>query len=218
MKKIQTGMMNFFNITAYLAKLNLLWLLSTLLGGVIFGVGPATAVTLRYLHIFRTTGHDYESREYFQAYKKTFRQFAPLGLAILIVFSLLLLNFRIMALYFSTIAWIIPIYAVFAILLLYTLILSVITYAKSDSPSFRQAVYVSIFMVFRFPFQGLALLFSWYLLLLLLSAKTSIFLIFGVSLFLFFGEFFHHQMIVKINHLNIKRGASSEEHTSNQSL
>ncbi|WP_430609990.1 DUF624 domain-containing protein [Enterococcus sp. DIV0876] len=218
MRKVQTGVMNFFNVTAYLAKLNVLWILSTLLGGLIFGIGPATAVTLRYLHEFRLTGHDYSLSDYFRDYRKTFRQFVLIGPIFVCLFSILFINLRIISIYFATVVWITPIYALFALLLIYTTLLSLMTYAKSDSPSYRQAVYVSIFMVFRFPFQGLALLFSWYLLFLLLSAKTSIFLIFGVSLFLFFGEFFHHQMVIKINHLNTKRGTLREEHSSDQSL
>ena len=69
-----------FTVTAYFAKLNLLWLFFTLLGLGIFGFGPATAVTIKCLHDFRKTGHDYSAVAFWQAYKQAFRTFSLLAL------------------------------------------------------------------------------------------------------------------------------------------
>ena len=42
MKKLQNGIYSFFGIVSYMAQLNLQWLLFTLLGGILLGIGPAT--------------------------------------------------------------------------------------------------------------------------------------------------------------------------------
>ncbi|MFR3288693.1 MAG: hypothetical protein ACLTQU_16045, partial [Enterococcus casseliflavus] len=68
------------------------------------------------------------------------------------------------------------------------------------------------------PLQGLALLFTWYLLFLLLTAKTSLLLVFGLVIFLFFAEFFHGQMIEKTKQLQAKRGSVHEVPEADQSL
>ncbi|HAB97497.1 MAG TPA: hypothetical protein DCE83_12270, partial [Enterococcus sp.] len=95
MKKIQTGLFRLFTVTAYFAKLNLLWLFFTLLGLGIFGFGPATAVTIKCLHDFRKTGHDYSAVAFWQAYKQAFRTFSLFGIGLLSTVLLLLFNLRI---------------------------------------------------------------------------------------------------------------------------
>ena len=197
MKKIQTGLFRLFTVTAYFAKLNLLWLFFTLLGLGIFGFGPATAVTIKYLHDFRKTGHDYSAVAFWQAYKQAFRTFSLFGIGLLSTVLLLLFNLRITHFFPTEMAWLRPVYLLLTILLLYTAFISFMTYAKAEQHAWKQTLYVSIFLVFRYPLQGLALLFTWYLLFLLLTAKTSLLLVFGLVIFLFFAEFFHGQMIEK---------------------
>lgn len=218
MKKIQTGLFRLFTVTAYFAKLNLLWLFFTLLGLGIFGFGPATAVTIKCLHDFRKTGHDYSAVAFWQAYKQAFRTFSLFGIGLLSTILLLLFNLRITHFFPTEMAWLRLVYLLLTILLLYTAFISFMTYAKAEQHAWKQTLYVSIFLVFRYPLQGLALLFTWYLLFLLLTAKTSLLLVFGLVIFLFFAEFFHGQMIEKTKQLQAKRGSVHEVPEADQSL
>jgi hypothetical protein len=51
-----------------------------------------------------------------------------------------------------------------------------------------------------------------------LTAKTSLLLVFGLVIFLFFAEFFHGQMIEKTKQLQAKRGSVHEVPEADQSL
>ncbi|WP_291290724.1 DUF624 domain-containing protein [Enterococcus sp.] len=216
MKHVQHSLMNFFTITAYMAKLNILWLIFTLLGGIVLGIGPATAVTVRFLYEFRTTGHDYTIIDFYQTYKKCFRVFSLVGALCSIMILLLLFNLRILILFFTGIPWLSTFYVVFLLLFAYCELIFFLTYAKAKESSIKQSIYASIFMIFRYPLHGIALIASWYILIMIMGTKTSLFLIAGISTLLFFAEFFHNQMIRKMKELQIKRGSDHATTKANQ--
>lgn len=210
MKKLQNGIFNLFTIIAYMAQLNLQWVLFTVLGGGILGIGPTTAVTLRYLHEFREEKHDHSLKDFWRDYKRSFKSFAPLGAGFLLLVALMLLNVRIAAVFFKDLTWVSPVYTFVALVVIYVAFMCFCTFAKAEGTSLKECAKTSFFMSFRYPAQGLALILSWYLALLLLGAKSSLLLLFGMSLLLFFAEFFHSQMIAKTRALQIKRGIIHE--------
>lgn len=217
MKKIQNGIYSFFGIVSYMAQLNLQWLLFTLLGGIILGIGPATAVTLRFLHDYRENKREYSFGQFWQAYKQNFKKFALVGCLYTAFLVLLVVNIRIVAVLVNT-PWIAPAYTLVGMVLVYLALMSFLTYAKAEEVAFRECLKTTLFMVFRYPLQALALLTTVYLFSLLFGSKSSLALIFGGSTILFFAEFFHSQMIQKTKALQGGKGQQDEPVEMDQTL
>jgi len=206
MKKLQNGIYSFFGIVSYMAQLNLQWLLFTLLGGVLLGIGPATAVTLRFLHDYRENKREHSFVAFWQLYKETFKKFAFVGCLYTAFTALLIVNLRIVVTLAST-PWIAPAYTLLGMVLLYLALMSFLTYAKAERVPFRECLKTTLFMVFRYPLQALAFLATVYILVLIFGSKSSLALIFGGSTLLFFTEFFHSQMIQKTKSLQTEKGS-----------
>jgi uncharacterized membrane protein YesL len=217
MKKLQNGIYSFFGIVSYMAQLNLQWLFFTSLGGVILGIGPATAITVRFLHDYRENKSEYSFTAFWQAYKQNFKKFTLVGFLYTAFLVLLIVNLRIIIVLVST-SWIAPAYTFFAILLSYLSLMSFLTYAKAEDVSFQKCLKVTLFMVFRYPLQTLSLLTTVYLFSLLFGSKSSLALIFGASTILFFAEFFHSQMIQKTKDLQGGKSQQDEPVEMDQAL
>lgn len=198
MVKIQHGMMRFFEISAYFAQLNLQWFFFTLLGGIIFGIGPATSTLILYLNDYRENKKSYSFRDFWKRCLTELRNHWITGPILLTLISIILISLRILNVYLDTIPLLVPLYLIATFLFSYTLFLGYITFIKSDNKKIRNCLKIAIFLTFRYPLQCISLLFSWYTLFLIFSEKSSLFLIFGISFMLFFTEFFHSQMIKKL--------------------
>lgn len=217
MKKLQNGIYSFFGIVSYMTQLNLQWLLFTLLGGILLGIGPATAITVRFLHDYRENRREYSFTDFWQAYKQNFKKFSLVGWLYTAFLAVLIVNLRIVAVLVSA-PWIAPAYTLLGMVLVYLLLMSFLTYAKADDVAFRECLKTTLFMVFRYPLQALALLTTVYLFSLLFGSKSSLALIFGSSTILFFAEFFHSQMIQKTKALQGGKGQQDEPAEMDQTL
>lgn len=204
MKKLQNNISSIFDVVAYFAQLNLQWLFFTFLGGIVLGIGPSTATLIEYLNDYRENKEEHSFKEFWQSYKNKFKQFSLIGLAYSAFYFLLILNIRIISVFFKAFSFAIPFYLLFSIILMYIALLSFFTYAKAEGTSFKECLKASFFLSFRFPLQSLAMILSWYTLFLMFSAKTSLFIVFGISLLIFLSEFFHSQMIKKMKNLQSK--------------
>lgn len=204
MRKIKNGIFKAFSVTAYFAQLNLQWLLFTCLGLVIFGIGPATVVLIQFLHQYREDRTEYSFKQFGHSYFNQFKQTTLWGLAFLIFTALLVLNLRIVVVFFKDVSWANPVYTFCTILFLYLFLMTFLTFAKASETSFRDCLKASIFLTFRYPLQGLALILASYLILLLLGSKTSLLFIFGGSLLFFMADFFHSTMISKMQKIQAK--------------
>lgn len=196
--------MSFLDTIAYFAQLNLQWFFFTLIGGVILGFGPATATLVQFLHAYREEKQVYSFKDFWHVYKKNFYSFSMISVTLTGLILLLLINLRIVSVFFKAVPFISPAYALLVLLILYITLLSFFTYCKADKSSFLECLKVGCFLCFRFPLQGFSLISAWYLLILLFSAKTSLFIVFGMSILLFLADFFHHQMIKKTKELKSK--------------
>src|SRR5699024_7106667 len=112
--------------------------------------------------------------------------------------------FLIIVVFYIDLPWLSPIYSFASLVFLYLFLLSFLTFSKAQDTSFKDCLKASVFLAFRFPLQGLALIFTCYLLLLLLGAKTSLLLIFGASLLFFSADYFHSRMIQKMQRIATK--------------
>ena len=204
MKKIQNGLFKAFSVTAYFAQLNLQWLLFTLLGLIFFGIGPASSTLIQFLHRYREDGTQYSFQQFWHSYRSQFKSTMLWGLLLVVLIATLGINLRIIVIFFKEQSWLSPIYTFCSLIILYLFLLSFLTFSKAQNTSFRDCLKASVFLAFRFPLQGLALIFTCYLILLLLGAKTSLLLIFGASLLFFSADYFHSRMIQKMQKIATK--------------
>src|SRR5699024_677414 len=204
MKKIQNGLFKAFSVTAYFAQLNLEWLLFSLFGLIFLGIGPASVTLIQFLHRYREDGTQYSFQQFWKSYRNQFKTTMVWGVLLVLLVATLGINLRIIAVFFKDQPWLSPIYSVASLVVLYLFLLSFLTFSKAQDTSFKDCLKASVFLAFRFPLQGLALIFTCYLLLLLLGAKTSLLLIYGASLLFFSADYFHSRMIQKMQRIATK--------------
>lgn len=204
MKKFQNGFFSIVDIIAYSAQLNIQWVIFTLLGGVIFGIGPATATLIQFLNDYREERIDRSFMDFWRQYKADFRRTSLLGAGFLMLVSLLVINLRITSVFFKQAAWYSPLYALLSLVILYICLMSFFTYVKAEDTSFPESLKASIVLTFRYPLQGICMILACYSVFLILGAKSSLMILFGGVAIFFLAEFFHSQMIKKLKNLQSK--------------
>ncbi|WP_067843502.1 YesL family protein [Amphibacillus sediminis] len=86
-----------FEFVYRLIYLNLLWFSFTLLGAVIFGIGPSTIALYHLIRkwLKKELGNDrHIFVQYFQAYKANFKSGNIIGLSVMLLFFMFLVNYR----------------------------------------------------------------------------------------------------------------------------
>src|SRR5690625_78727 len=106
------------------AYLNLLWILFTLLGFIVFGFMPATAAMFAVVRKWNMGEDDIPIfKTFWKAYREDFLKTNGLGLILFFIGYILIMEFKILRLQESVIYFIVS-FSVLAILILYAIVLS----------------------------------------------------------------------------------------------
>lgn len=202
MKHIQNSLMNFFNYIAYLCFLNMLWIFSTLAGGILFGIGPATYALIYSVHQFRSKQNYTSIRIFFERYKEHFwlsNLYFGLGG---IFFITSLFNLRISIVFFNSYPFLQAIYLLLIFIVATTALLFFHNYTMNPSISIMQNLRVTLFLLFRYPLNTLAFIFTFITLFFLFTNKTSLLILFGAALLILFFDYYHSSLVIKFHQIN----------------
>ncbi|MBP1040195.1 DUF624 domain-containing protein [Vagococcus sp. BWB3-3] len=196
MTTIKNGMMSLFSTISSIVYLNLLWLCFTLLGLVVFGVGPATCALLAACQRLITKRESTSFKDFANDYRYFFKASSLVQLLFYGLGSLLLVNYRICLVYFPDQLVMRALYLAMAMVLVFVYLLSLFNLVEFPSSSFGTTIKLAVFLLFRFPGKSLALALSFFGCLLVLSLKSVLPVLLGASLPLLIGYAIYHGTVV----------------------
>ncbi|MDE1548119.1 DUF624 domain-containing protein [Jeotgalibaca caeni] len=177
--------------------LNLLWILFSLLGLGIFGVAPASIAVMKCYSDFSINGDYISVKQFFDFYKQNFKKANKLQIGFTLFIMLLLVSARILVVLMNVTGFIPFLYLFLIIILLILNLISLQTFEWYPAMKGFDRFKLAMFLLFRYPFRYLPVLFTLYFCYGLLSMKATFVLLAGISLPIAFISFLHRQVWAK---------------------
>lgn len=206
MTKIKSNLLTYLAYFSYLVGLNLQFILLLCLGLGIFGIAPAIAAIIPMIHDFRSRREMKKFSTFFTYYKQSFIKSNLLFICFCLMTTIILLNIRICILYLPNLVILKAAYLVTLSILCLVFLFMLCNLVKNASLSWQENFRLSCFMLIRFPFNSLSLIFALSCIYFLVTIKSGIFLLLGFSSLLVILEFFHTSMIERVKKLTSKWG------------
>ncbi|WP_071130485.1 DUF624 domain-containing protein [Enterococcus timonensis] len=203
MVNLKNSFMQLMSFLMNLIFLNLLWILFSFLGLVLFGLAPATVCLFHFLDLLRLEKTIPSFKEFFIEYKKNFFSANRNGVLFLIFTLLSLLNFKFSLTFFSQAVWLQGVYLALVFIFLVSEVLILANQAKIHL-TFIENIRLILVEIFRFPVRVLAIIFTIFVVTLILSSHLFIFLTFGIALALYLVNFIHSDMLNEVDKLKNK--------------
>ncbi|EKN65240.1 integral membrane protein [Neobacillus bataviensis LMG 21833] len=183
-----------------IAQFQLLWIVFSLCGGIIFGVMPATAGLYSVMRKWMMGNVDNQSyvKVYWTTFRKEFWKANALGGIIIIISFLIYLNFSLIRFTHGPAYWFLLIFVFMLSLLFFILLLYIFpVYAHFDS-KFRRYFSISLLIGISFPFHTLLMAVGYYAVYLLFITVPGLIPFFGVSLCAFLSMWVSMKVLKRI--------------------
>lgn len=188
--------------TMRLAYLNFLWLIFTLLGGIVFGWVPATITMHMILRKWIIEDESFDTKSYFWSiYRKQFIGSQKVSVFFITLGILLIFDLKFFMSGYSTVFTLGKLFTIQLVIGYFILFIYFFTLFAHSEMSFFKMVKTSILFGIKYPFKTLILLLSSTLLVILFLSFPKLFIIFGASSLAFLNIYCSHKMIYKKKNL-----------------